>query len=253
MMNTIPTPWDDRRVLHIFPTAEQLVTHAAEDFIRVAREAIATHGNFSVALAGGSTPLALYQLLGSPRYAKALDWNRVWLFWGDERAVPVESPQSNYGEAMRAGLSNLPIPQEQIFRMQADSHLDAHARLYDEILRDKLPRRRLDLVLLGVGEDGHTASLFPMTKALDQSETFCVSNWVPHLEAWRMTLTFPGLALADRSWLLVTGSKKADILAEILTDLGGQFPASRIGSAEHPACFLVDRDAASLLPIRLDG
>jgi 6-phosphogluconolactonase len=251
MTNSIPTPWDDRRVLHIFPSSELLVAHAAEDFVRVARESIAANGHFSVALAGGSTPLALYQLLGSPRFAKALDWTRVWLFWGDERAVSVESPSSNYGEAMRAGLAQLPIPEEQIFRMQADSHLDAHARLYEQALREKLPRRRFDLVLLGIGEDGHTASLFPMTKALDQHDALCVPNWVPQLEAWRMTLTFPGLALADRSWFLVTGPKKADILAEVLTDLGGRFPASLIGSAEHPACFMVDREAAALLPIRL--
>lgn len=247
-----PLPWDPRRILHLFPTRETLVRHVADDFVRVSNECITERGSVTVALSGGSTPLALYQLLASPAYASAIDWSRVHLFWGDERSVAPDSPDSNYGAAMRAGLDRLPIPADQIHRMHAEEHIEANALAYDELLRQVLPGGRLDLLLLGLGEDGHTASLFPHTKALDETQALCVANWVEEKESWRMTLTYPGISLANRIWFLVTGSSKADILAEVLTDLSQQFPASKVGSAEHPATFMVDHEAASLLPMRLE-
>jgi 6-phosphogluconolactonase len=247
-----PLPWDNRRILHLFPTRELLVRHVADDFIRIGNESIAERGTFAVALSGGSTPLALYQLLASEPYASAIDWTRVHLFWGDERCVAPDSPDSNYGAAMRAGLDRLPIPAEQIHRMRAEEHVEANALAYDELLRDTLPAGRLDLLLLGLGEDGHTASLFPHTQALDESHALCVANWVEQKECWRMTLSYPGIDLANRIWFLVTGSSKADILAEVLTDLSHQFPASRVGSSAHPATFMVDQEAAGLLPMRLE-
>ncbi len=246
----MPTPWDDRRVLEWLPSTEELIHHAAEQFVRVAQEAIAEHGAFAVALSGGSTPKALYELLSKPPFSKQLDWSRVSLFWGDERAVPESSSDSNYGEAMRAGLASLPIPTDQIHPMRADSHLDNHARQYDQLLREKLPKGHFDLVLLGLGEDGHTASLFPQTKALEEREALCVANWIPEKESWRMTLTYPALARARRTWFLISGESKANIVAEILTDLAGTYPASKIGSKEHPACLMLDQAAASLLPLR---
>jgi 6-phosphogluconolactonase len=252
MTSSHSLPWDPRRVLHLCSDRETLVRHAAEDFVRVGNECIAEHGCFSVALSGGSTPLALYQLLASEVYAAALDWSRVHLFWGDERCVPPDSPDSNYGAAMRTGLDRLSIPAGQIHRIHAEEHIEANALAYDRLLREALPRGRLDLLLLGIGEDGHTASLFPHTRALHETQALCVANWVEQKETWRVTLTYPGIGLADRIWFLVTGPSKADILAEVLTDLSGQFPASCIGSGDHPATFMVDREAASLLPMRLD-
>lgn len=251
-MKEPPLPWDDRRILHISSSADDLIEHVADALVQLAKKSIEAKGFFSIALSGGSTPIKLYQALASSRYSQAIDWSKVWLFWGDERCVPPDSDDSNYGSAMRAGLQHLDIPDNQIFRMVAEEHVEAHAADYEQLLRTQLPGGKFDLVLLGVGPDGHTASLFPESKALQETERLCVANWVSSKECWRMTLTYPGLKLAKNIWFLASGESKAEIVSDVLTDIMEYYPAAKIGSNSAPAMWMIDYAAASQLPIRLD-
>ncbi len=251
-MKEPPLPWDDRRILHISTTADTLVDDVADALIQLAKKSIDAKGSFSIALSGGSTPIKLYQALASPKYKQAIDWSKVWLFWGDERCVPPESEESNYGAAMRAGLQHLDIPANQIFRMVAEEHVETHAADYEHVLQKQLPGGKFDLLLLGVGPDGHTASLFPESKALHEAQRLCVANWVPSKECWRMTLTYPGLKLAKNTWFLASGEAKAEIVSDVLTDIMEFYPAAKVGSNTSPAMWMIDYAAASQLPIRLD-
>jgi 6-phosphogluconolactonase len=153
--------------------------YAAEHFVNCCREAIQDHEAFYVALSGGSTPKALYTLLCSASYASEIEWNKVHLFWSDERAVSPTSGENNFHMAMTAGLEKMIIPKHQIHRMIAEKEIEKHATLYEKTLRKILGERSLDLVMLGMGEDGHTASLFPHTEALKAKGKLVVANYIP--------------------------------------------------------------------------
>lgn len=242
--------WDPRRLLHVYPTEEDVLEALCRAFISLATSTIEKEGSFLWGLSGGRTPQELYQRLSQPSLQSALDWSKVFLVWGDERSVPPEDPASNYGEAMRSGLKQLPIPESHVFRMQAEELIDLHAEAYEKILIHSLPKKKIDLLLLGIGEDGHTLSLFPETKALEETQRFCVANWVPRLETWRMTLTFPALENCHHLWMLALGAKKAPIVGEVMEDLAGVYPASQVGTSKRPVEWWMDRSAASLLPLR---
>jgi 6-phosphogluconolactonase len=225
----------------------------ADRFVAAARDAIDERGVFRVALSGGSTPKSVYPLVLEPERRDSVDWSRVEFFWGDERSVPPDHPESNFGVAYQMLISQLPNARpEAVHRMPAEApDIHAAALSYESELRLAFGARgseppAFDLNWLGMGPDGHTASLFPGSDALDENERWVVANWSPRLETWRMTLTFPVLLAARLTIMAVIGADKADALAEIRSG-SSDLPAARImgdgvewifdaaAAGEHPA------------------
>ncbi len=243
-----------------FPDVETLSKAAAFEFVRCAGEAVAARGRFTVVLSGGSTPKRLYQLLAAEPSRSQIDWGRVEIFWGDERCVPPDHKDSNYSMACEAMLAHLPIPAEHIHRMEAErADRDAAARDYEAVLArvfgigngEEPPV--FDLILLGMGPDGHTASLFPHTKALDETHRWVVPNHVPQLNTDRLTLTRPILNRGREVLFLVTGADKAERLAEVAAGPADhkRLPAQSIRPPEGKLIWFVDSAAAARLPSSL--
>lgn len=214
------------------PDAVAIAT--ADRFIHTVGRAIEERGVARVALSGGGTPKEVYPLLLEPARRDALDWGSVELFWGDERAVPPDHPESNFGVAYGMLVSQLRgVRPERVHRMPAEAEdLDAAALSHEGELRLAFGVRadappRFDLIWLGMGPDGHTASLFPGSAALDERDRWVVANWAPGPEAWRMTLTFPVLNAARAVIFVVTGADKADALRRI-RDGDTELPAGRV-------------------------
>jgi 6-phosphogluconolactonase len=210
-------------IVKTYPDAEAVSHAAAEELIRCAGEAVAARGRFLVTLSGGSTPQRLYQLLAEPPYRDQVEWGKFEVFWGDERCVPPNHQDSNYRMAREALLERVPVPATQAHRMEAERpDRDAAARDYQAVIARVCgvsaggPPPALDLVLLGMGPDGHTASLFPGTAALDETVRWCVTNHVPKFAADRLTLTVPLLNRARQVLFVVAGTDKAVPLAEVL-------------------------------------
>jgi 6-phosphogluconolactonase len=229
--------------------SDELDQLAARKIIEIAARAVEQSGRFTLALSGGSTPRSLYQLLASEPYRKRIAWDKAHFFFGDERLVAADSPESNYRMAKVAFLEPLKIPEGRIYRWKTElSEPKAIAADYENQLRaftkGSLPK--FDLVLLGLGPDGHTASLFPFTQALQEAERDAVANWVPKLDAWRLTLTFPVLNNAANVVFLVSGDDKASILRAVLE---GPFdpdrlPAQMIQPFHGDLFWLIDRAAS---------
>lgn len=213
---------------------EETLAYATDHWIETAKNAIAKRGAFRVALSGGSTPKAIYEKL-SNEHLHSLDWSKVHLFWGDERNVPPTDPDSNYKMAMDAGLAKLPIPENQIHRMDPEK---------SPLEYEKLLTQPLDLVMLGMGEDGHTASLFPNTAALNETTRLVVLNDVPQKETTRMTLTFSAINQAHTIVFYVLGDSKKKMIKKIFHEPEHQFPAQLIGTAENKALWILDSAAA---------
>ncbi len=206
-----------RPELHVHATPEEAAEALARVVCSLSADSIAARGRFTVALSGGSTPAALYRLLASPPLADDIDWSRWHVFWGDERCVPPDHPDSNYGMARRTLLDHVPIPTVQVHRMVGEDPPQQAAEAYAAALADALaPDGRLDLALLGIGDDGHTASLFPGTAALDERERLVAASWAPQLDAYRITLTLPALNRARQVAVLATGADKADAVRRAL-------------------------------------
>jgi 6-phosphogluconolactonase len=241
--------YDERRDIAIPGNKEATLRFCIENFIAVARKSIEERGAFSVALSGGSTPKAIYELLTQPQYRDQIDWNRALIFWSDERSVPPTDPESNYHMAMEAGLKTLPIPKDHIFRMEAEHNIEENALKYDELIKTKLSPGIFDLVMLGMGDDGHTAPLFPKTHGLHSNQRLAIANFIPQKDTWRMTLTFECINQARHIAFYVLGKSKAEMLKRVLSspydpDL---FPSQRVGTPTHKALWIADRDAAHLL------
>ena len=245
-----PTPGPRLRV---FPDVRALVRAAAAEVLRRGRCAVRERGLFNLALAGGNTPMALYQTLGAARSARSDLWHRTHLFWGDERAVPPEDPASNYGVAWKVGLQRLAVPAENVHRIPGESE-DARraAILYETELRARFSGEawpRFDLALLGLGTDGHTASLFPGSDALDERE-----RWTEVAEGGdpprpRVTLTLPALNGADAVLFLVSGRSKAEALGRLLGLPGEELlPAQRVHPRGERLVF-ADRSAMGESPV----
>jgi 6-phosphogluconolactonase len=235
-------------------TPQDLFHAAAEDVIQAATAAVAKRGRFTIALSGGSTPRSLFTLIAANASA-SLPWEQVFFFWGDERHVPPTDPESNYRMAQETLLSKIPVPTANIFRIPAEKpDASAAAEAYEQTLRgffDPAPGEfpRFDLILLGMGPDGHTASLFPETAALQERSRLVVANWVEKLNASRFTLTLPVLNAARRVFFLVSGTDKAPALREVLEGkaAGERFPAKLVQPGDGQLVWFVDRAAASQL------
>lgn len=239
--------------VHTFKDERELARSAVDHIMVCAANAIMQRGRFSLALAGGSTPRAAYELLAQQADSSTINWARVYTFFGDERCVPPDHPESNYRMARLALLDDAPIPNENIYRMHGELRPATAAQIYESILRGffsgvEAPYT-FDLLLLGLGTDGHTASLFPDTDALVERERWVVANYVPMLESWRLTLTYPCLNAAREVVFLVSGAGKADILRGVLSPDPGApaLPAQGIAPHNGGLSWIVDRDAAAKL------
>jgi 6-phosphogluconolactonase len=232
--------------LVILPDAERLTREAARRFVALASAAIAARGRFVVALSGGSTPRPTYHLLGNETALPTVDWSRVEVLWGDERCVPPDHPDSNYRMAREALLDRVRVPTGQVHRIKGERPPQEAAAAYRKELRTVLGEKgRFDLILLGLGADGHTASLFPGTTAVEERARSVVPVYVERLEAWRVTLTLPILNSARHVIFLVSGAGKADVLARVRQ--GERLPAGMVEPAEGTLTWLADRDAAARL------
>lgn len=241
--------WDERRDLLIPGDEKGAIDVCVRHFITTCRRSIEDHGAFYVALSGGSTPKTVYSLLASAPYSDKVDWEKVWLFWGDERSVPPTNPDSNFKMAMDAGFAKLPIPKDQIFRMKAEANIEINALSYESSLKEVLQGRPLDLVILGMGEDGHTASLFPQTEALKTKNRLVAANFVPQKNTWRMTLTYEAINSAKNIAIYVIGSAKKDTVKEVFQSEEDfeRYPIQLIGTKENKALWILDDGAASEL------
>lgn len=245
--------------LRIVEDEAALAQEAATEFARLATDSVNAKSLFTVALSGGSTPKSLYSLLASREpWRSELPWPRMHVFWNDERHVPPDHPDSNYRMADAALLSKVAIPPENIHRIRGEESdpakaADEYERELQNAFRltaDQLPL--FDLVLLGLGTDGHTASLFPDTAALYEREHYVVANWVEKLNAWRITLTLPVLNRATNVMFIVSGPEKANILRAVLeADRAEQYPAQFIRPTAGRLLWLVDSDAAASLSAAL--
>jgi len=216
----------------------------------LAQQAIANSGRFTVALSGGSTPKTLYSLLASPEYRGRVDWLRVHLFWDDERCVPPDHPESNYRMVREALLNRIQIPPENIHRMAGEKDPAAGAAEYEQELHNFFQTNRaaphFDLVLLGLGEDGHTASLFPGTSAPDETHKLVTTVYVERLNAHRLTITLPVINAAAQISFLVAGESKSAIVTTVLSPGSNpaQYPAGRVMPASGKLTWFITQDAA---------
>lgn len=239
--------------IRILKTAAELFEAAAAEFAAQAGQAVRANGRFTVALSGGSTPKTLYSLLATK---PGIPWDKICFFWGDERHVPPDHPDSNYRMASEALLSKVPVRPENVFRVHAEQKdAGAAALQYEQALKDffHLPTGqfpRFDLILLGVGPDGHAASLFPGTSALNENQRLVVANWVPKFNTHRITFTFPVLNAAACVLFLASGPDKAPILHEVLENSAADLPSQKIRPAHGRLIWLVDEAAAIALSRR---
>ena len=248
-------------MIKVFPDKEELSRFAAERFVEITHE---KPSGTSVALAGGSTPKSLYNLLASAAFREKIDWNKVFFFFGDERNVTPDDPESNFRMAEENLFQVLDMPDDRgfawqdtnVYRWQTEAKdPEKIAENYRRLMKtafsldeeEKFPR--FDLILLGMGADGHTASLFPNTKALHETERTAVANYVEKLNDWRFTLTFPVINNARNVIFLATGEEKAETLKEILEGefQPKKFPAQSVKPHKGNLMWLVDEQAARLL------
>ncbi|HXG85080.1 MAG TPA: 6-phosphogluconolactonase [Pyrinomonadaceae bacterium] len=236
----------------IAKSTDELNKLAATKFIFIARDAIKRKGKFSVALAGGSTPKSLYRLLTTEKFHALVDWTKVFFFFGDERNVLPTDEESNFKMANESLLKPLNILTENIFRWQTELvNPQEIAEDYEEKIKEffnlsenEFPR--FDLILLGMGDDGHTASLFPRTEALNETKKIAVANLVEKLDTIRLTLTFPTINNAANVIFLIGGRKKAEILREVLTGEiePEKFPSQNVKPRNGNLFYLLDKHAA---------
>jgi 6-phosphogluconolactonase len=244
--------------VRILPDPARLAEAAAEEFVSACRESVKARGRFTVALAGGSTPRALYALLarGGGVVGEPLEWESAHFFWGDERHVPPDHPESNYRMVRETLLTRVPVPPANVHRVRGEEpDAGRAAEIYDQEIRAFFAPPpgeppRFDLILLGMGTDGHTASLFPGTPALHETARWVAAPWVQKLGARRVTLTPPVLNRAARVVFLVSGGDKAETLRAVLEgpEQPERLPAQIVKPEDGPPLWIVDADAARLLP-----
>ena len=227
---------------------------AVQEFCRCAAAAIAARNRFCVALSGGNTPRAVYSLLAATQ-KNLLLWDKIYIFFGDERHVPPEHPDSNYRMANESLLSQVPLPQKNIYRVRAELDAKLAAQEYEDQLREFFQLQdirlqnndwpRFDLILLGLGDDGRTASLFPGSLAIEENTRMVVANWIKKFNEYRITLTFPVLNQAAEVMFLVSGESKNRILKDVFNPAGtNTYPAQKIRPENGRLLWIADQAAA---------
>lgn len=238
--------------IKVVPTPAAIAAEAAERFAVACEAAIAEQGSFSVALSGGSTPKAMHAILATEPYKSRIDWAKVRVFFGDERCVPPDHADSNYRMAHETLLSKVPIPLDNVYRMPGEIDPAEAGMRYDQELNDLFgPAGGLDLCLLGLGDDGHTASLFPHSSALSETTRSCVAHYVEKSttgKSWRITLTASFINRSRQAMFLVAGAGKAKALQAILEGERDpdQFPAQLIVPTDGKLTWIIDVAAAAM-------
>ncbi len=244
------------RKIIVLNDAAELYVRAAEEIAHIAGESICTHGEFSICLSGGSTPAATYELLAT-RFHLSVDWKELQFFWGDERCVPPDNPESNFAMANRTMLSKLALRPEQLHRMRGEDEPRSAAASYEEELRKhfgvgegEFPR--FDLILLGLGDNRHTASLFPGDSGIHETQRMAVAVEVDAEPRKRITLTPPLINNAERVMFLVAGQGKAAAVRDVLEGVRDpdNYPAQIVAPASGETIWMLDKAAASLLSNR---
>jgi len=238
--------------IRVLTTPQELFSAAAEEVVHAATEAIAQRGRFSIALSGGSTPKSLYNLLAT-NARSILPWEQMFFFWSDERHVLPGDPESNYRMVDEAMLSKVQVPPANVFRVPGENpDAAAAAEAYESSLRkffqvDSEQMPKFDLILLGMGPDGHTASLFPGTNGLKEKSRLVIANWVEKLKTHRISFTFPLINAARCVAFLVSGTDKAPVLKSVLEENvpGEQYPAKMVNPTTGKLIWFLDRAAAS--------
>jgi 6-phosphogluconolactonase len=240
------------RTIQILPTPAALYQAAAAEFTRAGREAIAARNRFTVALSGGSTPKSLYSLLAA-RHAN-FDWSHTYLLFGDERHVPPDHPDSNYRMVNESLLTKVQIPAANVFRVKAEkpdaqaaaADYDAQLRAFFQLKPGEFPR--FDLILLGMGPDGHTASLFPGSEGLKEQSRLVIANWIEKFNAYRISITFPALNNAAVVMFLASGPDKADMVHQVLERKNQPpYPAQQVQPENGKLLWMLDAPAAAKL------
>lgn len=243
------------REVRVYQNAGQVNRALAERFVSISSRAVAARGRFIVSLAGGNTPRGAYELLTTAEYTALIDWQNANVFWDDERCVPPESLESNARAVREALLSHVPVPVNQVHRIRGEIDPVQSAEEYDKTLRDFFRNRmqsgkpRFDLVLLGMGADGHTASLFPGAESLHEEKQWVVAHQIKTLNTWRITLTPVALNAASNVIFLVMGADKADTVKRVLEgdQTPDELPAQIIKPENGNVLWLLDEHAASKL------
>ncbi len=239
------------------PDAASLAARAARHFVELTEQAVAARGRARIAISGGSTPKATFQLLGDPAqpWLQRMPWDRIELYWVDERCVPPDHPDSNYRMTREALLDHVPLRPEQIHRMEGELDPEEAAARYESTLRNTFRLEgaetpSFDLLALGMGPDGHTASLFPHSAAIHELGRLSVANHVANKDAWRITLTWPVINHARSVFFLIAGADKAAVLKEVLTGPRDveRLPSQLIRPAGGILTLILDKTAAALLP-----
>jgi 6-phosphogluconolactonase len=234
--------------IRTFPDPPALFQSAAQEFVTLANAAIQARGKFSVALSGGSTPKNLYAMLGT---MPEIPWEKIYLFFGDERDVALDDPESNYRMVREALLSKAPIPEENVFRVRTEvkdaetaaSEYEQSIQTFFGVMPGEFPR--FDLIFLGMGPDGHTASLFPGSAAISETHRLVVANWVERFQTNRITFTFPVLNHAACVTFLVSGPDKAPMVRQILGENRRDLPSAQVHPTNGRLVWLLDASAAA--------
>ncbi len=247
--------------IEILPDAETLALRAADLFALAAQEAAAARGRFVVALSGGETPRSFYGMLARQQFSQKVPWRRVHLYWSDERCVDPDEPASNFGMARDAFIRHVPVPPVNVHRVHGEEEPEQAATAYQRELEalatQERPRSELpvfDLIHLGLGKDGHTASLFPQSQALDEEDLLAVATQAPDGSP-RVTITRPVINAARRVWFIVSGADKAGMVAEVLEGLRvpRAVPAQAVAPVHGELLWLLDEAAAAELSPALRG
>jgi 6-phosphogluconolactonase len=237
--------------IRVLPDPPGAAEAAARELVAAAADALHDHDAFRPAFSGGTTPRLLFQTLAGAAFRSLVDWTRSRIFFVDERCVPLDDERSNYRLAKENLLDPLSIPPDNVFRMRGEEEPSRAADAYEKLLRAEFRRAdeppHLDFVLLGLGPDGHTASLFPGTAALGETRRPVVANHVPRFGEWRITLTLPVLNAARRTVFLVVGEEKRDIVAAVLRPEQGSpdLPASLVRPPDGSLVWILDEAAAA--------
>ena len=241
--------------VQVSPTAAEFTRAAAEFFTSEVAEAIKLRGMARVAISGGSTPKNMFALLAA-EYADKVDWATLQLFWVDERCVAPDDPESNYGVTKAELLDKVALPAANVHRMEGELDPEEAAARYESEIRNTFKLEgaetpTFDLILLGLGPDGHTASLFPHTDGLNEMARICIANHVPQKDTWRMTLTWPVITQGRKVAFLIEGEEKAEILRTVFSGAYDpeEYPAQLIRPASGKLLLLLDQAAAAKLPV----